>query len=232
VGQHRSASASGLLGLGGFEVLAAEILGGEWQLEVQTAATVVGCVGCGMRAELHGRRTVRVRDLPIGGRPVVLMWHKRIWRCREPACGVRTWTERAAAIGPWAVLTERAHRGREPVGQAGEAGRARLPQLSPTTACGCCCTAASGGRSTEPQDCEAAPHASWRRARMVSARDVIAQALAIEEVQSRHIPAESAVEHPSGGKGTEVPMEELERIQRGGSPDAESENGGSATGHP
>jgi transposase len=108
VGQHSSASASRLLGLDGFEVLAAEVVGGEWQLTVQTTATVVGCVGCGVRAELHGRRTVRVRDLPVGGRPVVLCWHKRLWRCREPACKVRTWTERAAAIGPRAVLTQRA----------------------------------------------------------------------------------------------------------------------------
>jgi transposase len=101
-------SASRLLGLGGFEVLAAEAVGGEWQLIVQTTATVVGCVGCGVRAELHGRRTVRVRDLPIGGRPVVLLWRKRIWRCHEPACGVCTWTERVAAIRPRAVLTCRA----------------------------------------------------------------------------------------------------------------------------
>src|SRR5512132_1081803 len=108
VGQHPSASASRLLGLDGFEVLAAEVVGGEWQLTVQTTATVVGCQGCGMRAELHGRRTVRVRDLPLGGRPVVLLWRKRLWRCREPACGVRTWTERAAAVRPRAVLTERA----------------------------------------------------------------------------------------------------------------------------
>jgi transposase len=108
VGQHRSASGSVLLGLDGFEVLAAQVVGGEWQLKVQTTATVVGCGGCGMRAELHGRRMVRVRDLPIGGRPVVLAWRKRIWRCAEPACGVRTWTERVAAIGPRAVLTERA----------------------------------------------------------------------------------------------------------------------------
>jgi transposase len=108
VGQHSSASASRLLGLDGFEVLAAQVAGGEWQLEVQTTATVVGCQGCGVRAELHGRRTVRVRDLPIGGRPVVLAWRKRLWRCGEPACGVRTWTERTAAIGPRAVLTQRA----------------------------------------------------------------------------------------------------------------------------
>jgi transposase len=109
VGQHGSASASRLLGLDGFEVLAAEIVGGEWQLEVKTTTTaVVGCQGCGMRAELHGRRRVRVRDLPIGGRPVVLAWRKRIWRCREPACRVRTWTEQTAAIRPRAVLTQRA----------------------------------------------------------------------------------------------------------------------------
>jgi transposase len=108
VGQHSSASASRLLGLDGFEVLAAQVVGDEWQLEVQTMATVVGCQGCGMRAELHGRRTIRVRDLPIGGRPAVLWWRKRLWRCREPACEVRTWTEQAAAIRPRAVLTERA----------------------------------------------------------------------------------------------------------------------------
>jgi transposase len=35
---------------------------------------------------------------------------------------------------------------------------------SPTTGCGCWCTAASGGRLTEPQDYEAASHPWWRRA--------------------------------------------------------------------
>jgi transposase len=108
VGQHRIASASGPLDLEGFEVLAAEIVGGEWQLTVQTTATMVGCIGCGTRAELRGRRTVRVRDLPAGGRPVLLAWRKRLWRLREPACGVRTWTEQVAAVRPRAVLTERA----------------------------------------------------------------------------------------------------------------------------
>ena len=108
MGQHRSASVSALLDLDGFEVVSAELVGGEWQLAVQTTAMVIGCAGCGVPATPHGRRTVRVRDLPIGGRPVVLWWRKRLWRCREPACGVRTWTEQAAAIRPRAVLTERA----------------------------------------------------------------------------------------------------------------------------
>jgi hypothetical protein len=47
VGQHRSASASRLLGLEGFEVLAAEVVDDEWQLKVQTMAELVGCPGCG-----------------------------------------------------------------------------------------------------------------------------------------------------------------------------------------
>jgi transposase len=90
------------------EVVSAELVGGEWQLAVQTTARMVGCAGCGVRATPHGRRVVRVRDLPIGGRPVVLCWRKRIWRCGEPACGVRTWTERVVGVRPRAVLTERA----------------------------------------------------------------------------------------------------------------------------
>jgi transposase len=108
VGQHHSASGSRLLDLDGFQLVSAELQGGEWQLAVQTTATVTGWVGCGVRATPHGRRLVRVRDLPIGGRPVVLWWRKRIWRCREPACRVRTWTEQAAAIRARAVLTHRA----------------------------------------------------------------------------------------------------------------------------
>jgi transposase len=108
VGQHGSASGSILLGLDGFEVTAAEVIDDEWWLGVQTTATTVGCVACGSQARVHARRTVRVRDLPIGGRPVVLAWHKRVWRCGEPACAVQTWTEQQAAIRPRAVLTCRA----------------------------------------------------------------------------------------------------------------------------
>ena len=108
MGQQGSASGSRLLDLDGLEVVSAELVGGEWQLAVQTMAAMVGCAGCGVQATPHGRRVVRVRDLPVGSRPVVLCWRKRIWRCREPACGVRTWTERVPAIRPRAVLTERA----------------------------------------------------------------------------------------------------------------------------
>ena len=52
---------------------------------------------------MHGRRPSWVRDLPAAGRPVTLVWVKRVWRCMEPRCATRTirprasWTERARA---------------------------------------------------------------------------------------------------------------------------------------
>src|SRR5690606_7148033 len=84
------------------------LVDGEWHLEVETTADVVGCGGCGRRAVGHGRRRVAVRDLPIVGRPVVLVWVKRIWRCPDDGCDRRTWTETHPQIAPRAVLTERA----------------------------------------------------------------------------------------------------------------------------
>ena len=97
MGQHGSAFGSILLGLDGFEVTAAEVVNGEWQLEVQTTATVVvWAAGCGPRPMAAVRsRCGTCRWRPPGGAALA---QARIWRCREPACSVRTWTERTAAI--------------------------------------------------------------------------------------------------------------------------------------
>jgi transposase len=97
-----------LFGLAGFEVLAAAAAGGELELLVQTTADLVGCPGCGAVARAKDRRPSWVVDLPIGGRPVVLCWWKRVWCCPYAACEVRTWTEQHPAIAPRAALTERA----------------------------------------------------------------------------------------------------------------------------
>ncbi len=97
-----------LLGLPGFAVLVVAEYGGELELLIETTEAVTGCPRCGVRAELHDRRPRLVRDLPISGRPVLLVWHKRVWRCPEPDCGQRTWSEHTPAIRPKAVLTERA----------------------------------------------------------------------------------------------------------------------------
>jgi transposase len=92
----------------GFDVGAQVLIDGEWWLHVETTETVVGCAACGTPAVGHGRRRVKVRDLPIAGRPVVLVWSKRIWSCPDTDCDVRTWSERSELIRPRLGLTERA----------------------------------------------------------------------------------------------------------------------------
>jgi hypothetical protein len=79
---HGSEGATALFDMAGFVVRAYVVDVGEWWLQVETTADRVGCAGCGVRAVGHGRRRVEVRDLPIAGRPVRLVWAKRIWRCR------------------------------------------------------------------------------------------------------------------------------------------------------
>jgi transposase len=96
------------LGLPGFVVLAAGEYGGELELLIETTVSETGCPTCGVVATLHDRQPRWVRDLPAGGRQVTLVWLKRVWRCAEPACEQRTWSEHSPAIRPRAVLTERA----------------------------------------------------------------------------------------------------------------------------
>ncbi|MEI2639832.1 MAG: transposase family protein [Microthrixaceae bacterium] len=86
------------------------LVDGEWWLHVETTASMVGCEDCGTRAVGHGRIRTPVRDLEISGRPTVLVWAKRRWRCPDPDCGRSTWSERSEQIAPRAVMTERARR--------------------------------------------------------------------------------------------------------------------------
>ncbi|HEY3477295.1 MAG TPA: ISL3 family transposase [Streptomyces sp.] len=101
-------AATVMLGLAGFVLLAVSQVDGELEQAVETTAVEEFCRGCGVRAVPHGRRPVRVRDLPVAGRPVTLIWVKRVWRCAELRCSVRTWTEASEHIVARASLTERA----------------------------------------------------------------------------------------------------------------------------
>jgi transposase len=96
-----------LLSLRDFSVLGVDELDGELVYAIETTATSVTCSRCRRRARAKDRRTVLIRDLPAGDRPVTLAWRKRIWSCPNRRCRVKTWTERSWLAGPRRVLTER-----------------------------------------------------------------------------------------------------------------------------
>jgi transposase len=113
--------AEALLGLEGFRVLEVTETPAELVIVVETKADVAGCARCGTRAVAHERMGVGVRDLACFGRPARLFWRKRRWRCTEPACDAKTWTEGSAEVDRQAVITRRA--GAEACRQVGELAR-------------------------------------------------------------------------------------------------------------
>jgi len=104
----RSGGATALLGMDGFVVLTQTEEAGEWWLLVETERDVVGCPDCGVLAVGHGRSVVQVRDLPIGDRTVRLVWRKRRWRCGDPDCATKSFTETCELVE--GSLTARAAR--------------------------------------------------------------------------------------------------------------------------
>ena len=113
--------AEALLGLDGFRVLAVSEVPDELIVTIETTRDFVGCGRCGVRAEAHDRMRIEIRDLACFGRPARLVWVKRRWRCVEPACDAKTWTERSEHVDAQVVLTRRA--GVEACRQVGENAR-------------------------------------------------------------------------------------------------------------
>jgi transposase len=83
--------------------------GGVLRVWVESAPGPMGCPACGVIAYSHGRREVRLVDVPCFGRPVELVWRKRIWRCAEPACPAGAFTEQHDDVArARALMTTRA----------------------------------------------------------------------------------------------------------------------------
>lgn len=101
----RDEAINATLGLGGLEVEAISV--GEHSIEVVVVSRLDAgsCKRCGgIAAEPKERPQVLVRDLPISGRPVMLRWVKRRWRCRYCSS---TWTESHPEIPARARMTRR-----------------------------------------------------------------------------------------------------------------------------
>ncbi len=81
----------------GFRVLEVTEAQSEVVITVETTADVVGCWRCGVRAEAQDRMSIDIRNLACFDRPARLRWIKRRWRCVDPDCEAKTWTEGSAA---------------------------------------------------------------------------------------------------------------------------------------
>ena len=101
-----------LVGLDGLHVVDVDKTShGVLVVTMESSPTVTGCPTCGVVAESHGRHTTTLVDIPCFGRPTRLRWRKRTWRCLEPACPTRVFTEQDEQVArPRGLLTMRACR--------------------------------------------------------------------------------------------------------------------------
>jgi len=77
-------------------------------LHVETDDDLAGCPDYGVVAVGHGRRQVRLHDIPCFRWPVRLLWAKRVWRCPDADCPRTTCTGEHPLAGAMAKLTARA----------------------------------------------------------------------------------------------------------------------------
>ena len=84
---------------------------GAARIHLETKVSSVGCPRCGVVAHVKDRSRVELVDLPMFGRPVRLVWHKRRWVCADADCAGGSWTEEEHGIAsPRQMLTTRAAR--------------------------------------------------------------------------------------------------------------------------
>jgi transposase len=99
-----------LFDLPGFRVVSCSLSGlGVRRVEVMQIADEHGCPRCGVLVggKPYDLRGVGIKDLPVGHRPLEVAWRKRRYRCGEPSCPQRVFTERSEQIPPRRRLTLR-----------------------------------------------------------------------------------------------------------------------------
>jgi transposase len=98
-----------LFDLPGFRVVSCFLTAlGMRRVEVMQVADAHGCPQCGVLVgKPYDVRVMRIKDLPVGHRPLEVVWRKRRYRCAEPSCPQRVFTERSEQIPPRRRLTLR-----------------------------------------------------------------------------------------------------------------------------
>jgi transposase len=90
-----------LFGLSGVSVARVErAVDGSRTVHVVTAdSSAAGCPSCGVvSTSVKGRVATSPKDLPYGESEIMVRWHKRRWRCREPACARGSFTEQIGEV--------------------------------------------------------------------------------------------------------------------------------------
>ncbi|KAA8955108.1 ISL3 family transposase, partial [Mycobacterium sp.] len=87
---------------------------------VTAEETAAACPGCGVvSSSVKERVCTSPRDIPYGRDPIVVLWHKTRWRCREEYCQKSSFTEAIAQVPARARITRRlATQIGEAIGQA------------------------------------------------------------------------------------------------------------------
>ena len=98
-----------LLDLPGFRVVSVVESAGLRRVVVVQQAAEHSCPTCGglVGGRAYEVRGSRVTDLPMGPRPVQVGWRKRRYRCPQPRCPQRVFTERSGQVPPRHRLTAR-----------------------------------------------------------------------------------------------------------------------------
>ncbi len=82
-----------LVGLPDVDVIGLDAHTHVLEIHVECRRTKTSCPSCGVVAHLKDQRPVRFVDLPVAGRPMALVWHKRRFRCPDGDCPMGSWTE-------------------------------------------------------------------------------------------------------------------------------------------
>jgi len=82
----------------GFQVSRVELGTDRWVVEAETQGQPT-CPGCQtLSASRHSSYLRRLQDLPVQGVPVMIRLRSRRWRCRNPACVRKIFTERLPGV--------------------------------------------------------------------------------------------------------------------------------------